>query len=304
MEIRLAGGDPVPSSPMTPADMEDMVIGPVTHRVDEDRIAAFVATTGDDARRWTGVAPPGYAAVLLFAVAGEFLWDPRIAEYVRTLIHVDQQFTYPEAVHAGDAVVVTGRVDRVRERAGTFFVTFVAEATVGERVVVGSRSTFLMSDQAAAAPGGDEGEPVVGDRAPNDEIEFRPLTGVGDLEPVAKSVSRSDLVKYAAASADFNPLHWDHDAARAAGLDGVVVHGLLMHAWLTQYAASLTQSETPVATIKTRFRNALRPAAAATVSGAVREIAADGRSAEIALALSSDGSDIVTATATIRIGEG
>jgi acyl dehydratase len=289
---------------MTPADMEDMVIGPVTHRVDEDRIAAFVVTTGDDARRWIRVAPPGYAAVLLFAVAGGFLWDPRIADYVRTLIHVDQQFTYPGAVHAGDAVVVTGRVDRVRERAGTFFVTFGAEATVGERVVMSSRSTFLMSDQAAAAPGGDEGEPAAGERSPNEEIQLRPFTGVGDLESVAKSASRSDLVKYAAASADFNPLHWDHDAARAAGLDGVVVHGLLMHAWLAQYAASLTSNEAPVATIKTRFRNALRPAAAAAVSGTVREIAADGRSAEMALALSAAGSDVVTATATIRIGEG
>jgi acyl dehydratase len=284
--------------------MEDMVIGPVTHRVDEDRIAAFVATTGDDARRWTRVAPPGYAAVLLFAVAGGFLWDPRIADHVRTLIHVDQQFTYPGAVHARDAVVVTGRVDRVRERAGTFFVTFGAEGTVGERVVMNSRSTFLMSDQAAAAPGGDEGEPAAGERSPNEEIQLRPFTGVGDLESVAKSASRSDLVKYAAASADFNPLHWDHDAARAAGLDGVVVHGLLMHAWLAQYAASLTSNEAPVATIKTRFRNALRPAAAAAVSGTVREIAADGRSAEMALALSAAGSDVVTATATIRIGEG
>ena len=289
---------------MTPADMEDMVIGPVTHRVDDDRIAAFVATTGDDARRWTRVAPPGYAAVLLFAVAGDFLWDPRIADYVRTLIHVDQQFTYPGPVHAGDAVVVTGRVDRVRERAGTFFVTFAAEGTVGERVVMSSRSTFLMSDQAAAAPGGDEGEPVAGERAPNEEIQRQPFTGIGDLEPVAKSASRSDLVKYAAASADFNPLHWDHDAARAAGLDGVVVHGLLMHAWLAQYAASLTPNDAPVATIKTRFRNALRPAAAAQVSGAVREIAADGGTAELKLELASAGSDIVTATATIRIGEG
>ena len=200
--------------------------------------------------------------------------------------------------------MVTGRVDRVRERAGTFFVTFGAEATVGERVVMSSRSTFLMSDQAAAAPGGDEGEPAAGERSPNEEIQLRPFTGVGDLESVAKSASRSDLVKYAAASADFNPLHWDHDAARAAGLDGVVVHGLLMHAWLAQYAASLTSNEAPVATIKTRFRNALRPAAAAAVSGTVREIAADGRSAEMALALSSAGSDVVTATATIRIGEG
>jgi hypothetical protein len=56
-----------------------------------------------------------------------------------------------------------------------------------------------------------------------------------------------------------------------------------------------------VAAIKTRFRNALRPAIAATVAAAVRTIAEDGRSADLALALTSSGTDIATANATIRI---
>ena len=50
---------------MTPADMDGMVIGPVTHAVDGERIAAFVEAAGDVPERWVGVAPPGYAAVLL-----------------------------------------------------------------------------------------------------------------------------------------------------------------------------------------------------------------------------------------------
>lgn len=286
---------------MTPADMEGMVIGPVIHRVDDERIAAFVASTGDDLQRWSGVAPPGYAAVLLFAVAGEFLWDPRIAEFSRTLIHVDQQFTFSDAVRSGDPVAIAGRVGRVRERAGTYFVTFSAEASVGDAVVLESRSTFLMSDRAAAAPAGDQGEPAVDDRAENQRAQLRPLAGGEELDPLAKSASRSDLVRYAAASADFNPLHWDHDAARGAGLDGVVVHGLLMHAWLSQLAASAAEGDAPVAAIKTRFRNALRPAVAATVAAAVRTVADDGRSADLALALTSSGTDIATATATVRI---
>ena len=56
--------------------MGGMVIGPVSHTVDRERIAAFVEATGDVPERWVGVAPPGYAAVLLFRVAADFLWHP------------------------------------------------------------------------------------------------------------------------------------------------------------------------------------------------------------------------------------
>jgi 3-hydroxybutyryl-CoA dehydratase len=45
-----------------------------------------------------------------------------------------------------------------------------------------------------------------------------------------------DMVEFAAASGDFNPIHFDPDAARASGLAGIIVPGLLKAAWLTDLA--------------------------------------------------------------------
>jgi MaoC like domain len=51
---------------------------------------------------------------------------------------------------------------------------------------------------------------------------------VGDALPtVTHRVTRADLVRYAGASGDFNPLHWDEATAMAAGLPGVIAHGML-----------------------------------------------------------------------------
>jgi acyl dehydratase len=41
------------------------------------------------------------------------------------------------------------------------------------------------------------------------------------------AVTREDLVRYAGASLDFNAIHLDDDAAREAGYDGVIAHGML-----------------------------------------------------------------------------
>lgn len=38
---------------------------------------------------------------------------------------------------------------------------------------------------------------------------------------------RSTLVKYAGASGDFNPIHWNDTFAQSVGLDGVIAHGML-----------------------------------------------------------------------------
>lgn len=39
--------------------------------------------------------------------------------------------------------------------------------------------------------------------------------------------TRADLVRYAGASGDLNPIHWSDRAARQLGLDGVIAHGML-----------------------------------------------------------------------------
>lgn len=50
---------------------------------------------------------------------------------------------------------------------------------------------------------------------------------VGDEGPVlAHELTRTDLVRYAGASGDFNPMHHDEIQAQAAGLPSVFGHGM------------------------------------------------------------------------------
>lgn len=56
-----------------------------------------------------------------------------------------------------------------------------------------------------------------------------PVWEVGDeLKPrTLPPVTRLQLIKYAGASGDFNPIHTIDEAAEKAGLKGVIAHGML-----------------------------------------------------------------------------
>jgi acyl dehydratase len=46
------------------------------------------------------------------------------------------------------------------------------------------------------------------------------------LPPRTFRVTRADLVRYAGASGDFNPIHWSDRVATKVGLPGVIAHGM------------------------------------------------------------------------------
>ena len=106
-----------------------------------------------------------------------------------------------------------------------------------------------------------------------------------------RSASRHDLVRYSAATRDFNPLHWDHEFAVDAGLPSTVVHGLLMYAWLMQEASRATRGST-ILSAKIRFRSALRPAEQAVVSTSVND-------ETVRVELSRGDEQLITGTATV-----
>jgi acyl dehydratase len=79
---------------------------------------------------------------------------------------------------------------------------------------------------------------------------------VGDELPLHHArLSRGDLVNYSGVSGDANPIHWDEDIAKLAGLPDVIAHGMLTmgvgagfaSAWsgdpgaVTRYAVRLSQ---------------------------------------------------------------
>jgi acyl dehydratase len=46
------------------------------------------------------------------------------------------------------------------------------------------------------------------------------------LETQTYTITRADLVRYAEASGDHNPIHQDEEVARSVGLPGVIAHGM------------------------------------------------------------------------------
>ena len=48
-----------------------------------------------------------------------------------------------------------------------------------------------------------------------------------ELPPLSVPLQRVNLVMYAGASGDFNPIHWNERFAKAVGLPDVIAHGML-----------------------------------------------------------------------------
>ena len=94
-------------------------------------------------------------------------------------------------------------------------------------------------------------------------------------------VTTGDLVRYAGASGDFNPIHYDHHAALAAGLDGVIAHGLYVMAvagrvfdsWLT--ATEGTFQNGWISRFEARFTASVRPGDQLVITAVVTETGPD-----------------------------
>jgi acyl dehydratase len=70
--------------------------------------------------------------------------------------------------------------------------------------------------------------------------DYRDIHEGAEIAPRQYQVMRSDLVRYAGASGDFNVIHWNERTARAVGLPDVIAHGMLTMAlagrFLTEWA--------------------------------------------------------------------
>ena len=58
-------------------------------------------------------------------------------------------------------------------------------------------------------------------------VRFEDVAVGTALPPLSLRVPRSQLVRYAGASGDFNPIHWNERVATGVGLPGVIAHGML-----------------------------------------------------------------------------
>ena len=98
---------------------------------------------------------------------------------------------------------------------------------------------------------------------------------VGDTLPeVADTIERLDLIRYAGASGDFNPIHWSDEIARAVGLPGVIAHGMYSMGVATRMITAWVGDPAAIRRLKVRFSNMIEPGQTLTAKGEVAE--ADG----------------------------
>lgn len=150
--------------------------------------------------------------------------------------------------------------------------------------------------------------PVFADLEKGTEIGSRDIT-----------VTRADLVAYAGASGDFNPIHWNERFATSVGLPGVIAHGMFTMGAAVQLVTDWAGDAGAILDYQTRFskpvpvpdaEGAESPATGGTiisVSGKVGALDEDAKTARIdltAIAPDADGNPqkvLMKAQALVRL---
>lgn len=118
-------------------------------------------------------------------------------------------------------------------------------------------------------------------------------------------VTRADLVRYAGASGDFNPIHWNERFATAVGLPGVIAHGMFTMALAGRAVTGWAGSPDAVLDFSVRFSRPVPvpdddAGAEVEVAGVVRSV--DGDRAELEITATCGGQRVLTqARATVRV---
>ncbi|GAA1505107.1 MaoC family dehydratase [Sphaerisporangium rubeum] len=134
-----------------------------------------------------------------------------------------------------------------------------------------------------------------------DEVE----TG-HQIPAVDYPVSRTDLVMYAGASGDFNPIHWNERHAKAVGLPDVIAHGMFTMAQGGRFVTDWAGDPGAVLDYGVRFSSMVvvpddDKGAVITVSGVVEEKLDDNRVVVALTARSGDSRVLSKARATVRL---
>ena len=132
------------------------------------------------------------------------------------------------------------------------------------------------------------------------------LTEGQELLPQTYRVTRADLVRYAAASGDDNPIHLSEEVARSVGLPGVIAHGMYTMALAGRALATWAGRPDAVLEYGVRFTKPVvvpdgDVGVEVVVGGAVRTVS-DGK-AQIDLTVTCGGEKVLAqARATLRLG--
>ena len=122
-------------------------------------------------------------------------------------------------------------------------------------------------------------------------IRFEELEVGQELPRSLRSVTREDVIAYAKASGDHNPLHLDDEVARAAGFDRVIAHGMYTMGTLVSWLVEWLGDPSALIRLHVNFRAPVLVEENIVCGGRVRSLDPDRRVAvlEVWVTLDRDG---------------
>lgn len=172
-------------------------------------IATFADATGG---RFDGVAPPMFAVRGLHDVAMQMLADPDLGLDMSRLVHGEQEMRFLRPIRSWDILTPRGTIRSIEQKSSGHLITADQWLLVdGERVVEATCGYFVRGPSAGRA-----GESKAAEAA-----------APAWTFTTSRTLTRDQITAYAEGSGDRNPIHLDDAVARAAGLPGVIAHGLL-----------------------------------------------------------------------------
>jgi acyl dehydratase len=118
------------------------------------------------------------------------------------------------------------------------------------------------------------------------------MSAVGTALPAQSfPIARADLVRYAGASGDFNPIHWNERFATSVGLPNVIAHGMYTMALAVRVVTDWAGDPGALVEYGVRFT---RPVVVPDPDGAVLDVAGE------VSAVRDDGLVVVDLTVTVN----
>lgn len=130
-------------------------------------------------------------------------------------------------------------------------------------------------------------------------VRFENLEKGQEIGSLVVDLSRASLVRYAGASGDFNPIHWNERFAQSVGLSGVIAHGMLTMGTAVQLVSDWVGDPGAIVDYQTRFtkpvpvadapggENPDTPTNTLTITGKVGALNEEERTARIDLTVTA-----------------
>ncbi|WP_040838250.1 fused (3R)-hydroxyacyl-ACP dehydratase subunits HadA/HadB [Nocardia brevicatena] len=208
---------------------------------------------------------------------------------------------------SGDLIAVTTVIrDQAADVVQTVHTTLAGRAHDSSPTVRGLAMLDLPTrPPAPARPTPPVAAPLPSAEPPASRATVPRLAGGQFFPPRTFRLSRGELVHYAGVSGDINPIHWNDDAARQAGLDAVAAHGMLV---MGLGATCLTEWLGAPGLVLGYYVQFARPVligthgpAEITFDGVVRSVDPTAGRATISLTAHRDGAAVFgIASATVR----